>query len=94
MPAVLLVLGAALGGVGVAALQVRAQDAAGDAARLLGRGDGAGAVAAHLARQLPGASWTSSRADGMVCVRVTVSGPGPAAAFGVVAAVSCALDDG
>ena len=94
LPAVLLVLAGALAGVGVAALQVRAQDAAADAARLLGRGEGPGAVAAQLARQLPGASWTSSSEGDLVCVRIAVRGAGPAAAFGAIGASSCALDDG
>jgi len=94
MPAVLLVLVAALAGVGVSALQVRAQDAAADAARILGRGEGGGSVAAHLGAQLPGASWASSEHDGMVCVRVSIAGAGPAAMFGRIGATSCALDDG
>ena len=94
MPAVIVVLVAALAGIGVAALQVRAQDAAADAARILGRGEGGGSVAAHLGAQLPGASWSSSERDGMVCVRVSVTGAGPAAVFGQVGATSCALDDG
>jgi uncharacterized protein involved in type VI secretion and phage assembly len=93
MPAVLLVLVAALTGVGVAALQVRAQDAASDAARVLGRGEGGGSVAGQLAAQLPGASWSSTVRDGLVCVRVRVTGPGPAAVFGPVGATGCALDD-
>jgi hypothetical protein len=93
MPAVLLVLMAALAGIGVSVLQVRAQDAAADAARILGRGEAGGAVAAHLAAQLPGASWSSSERDGLVCVRVSVAGAGPAAVFGQVGATSCALDD-
>src|SRR5207237_42491 len=42
MPAVLVVLVGALAGIGVASLQVRAQDAAGDAARILGRGEAGG----------------------------------------------------
>jgi hypothetical protein len=91
MPAVLLVLVAALAGVGVAALEVRAQDAAGDAARILARGEGGGDVGAHLAAQLPGASWSSSERDGLVCVRVSVTGDGPAAVLGAVGATGCAL---
>lgn len=93
MPAVLLVLVGSLAGVGVASLQLRAQDAAADAARILGRGEGGRAVGSHLAIQLPGAAWSSSVQDGTVCVRVTVVAAGPAAAFGTVAATSCALDD-
>lgn len=93
MPAVLIVLVAALAGVGVTALQVRAQAAAADAARILGRGEGGGAVGAQLAAQLPGASWSSIERDGMVCVQVHVIAPGPGAAFGAIGATSCALDD-
>lgn len=94
MPAVMLVLVAALAGVGVAALQLRAQDAAADAARILGRGEAGGSVAAHLGAQLPGATWASSERDGLVCVHVSVTGAGPAAAFGTVGATSCALRSG
>jgi hypothetical protein len=91
-PAVLGVVALLLAGVQVAGLQVRAQDAAADAARGLGRGDGAGAVAARLERQVPGAilaSWT----DGdLTCVRVEVAPGGPVAALGLRAiAGSCAL---
>jgi hypothetical protein len=93
MPAVLLVLVVALSGIGVAALQLRAQDAAADAARILGRGEAGGAVGAHLGGQLPGAAWSSSTHDGLVCVRVTVTGAGAGAMFGVIGATSCALDD-
>jgi len=94
MPAVLLVLAAALGGTQLAGLQLRAQDAAADAARLLGRGDGA-AVGAHVAARLPGASWASSTRGDFVCVRVTVAPGGPGAGLGLYAEGSgCALADG
>ena len=55
LPAVLLVLLTLLGGVQVAGLQLRAQDAAADAARSWARGDRAGAVSGRLQRQVPGA---------------------------------------
>jgi len=93
MPAVVVVLVAALAGVGVASLQIRAQDAAADAARILGRGEAGGAVTAHLHEQLPGAAWSSSTGDGMVCVRVRITAAGPAAMFGTIGASSCVLDD-
>ncbi len=94
MPALLLVLAAALGGGQLGALQVRAQDAAADAARALGRGDAA-AIGAHLARQLPDATWSSSAAGDLVCVTVTAAPVGPAAVLGLrAAASSCALSDG
>jgi Flp pilus assembly protein TadG len=93
-PAVLGVVALLLGGVQVAALQVRAQDAAADAARGLGRGDSPAAVAARLERQVPGA-FLDTWADGDVrCVRVEVAPSGPAAVLGLRArADACALDD-
>lgn len=93
-PAVLGVVALLLGGVQVAALQVRAQDAAADAARGLGRGDALAAVGARLDRQVPGAV-LSSWADGdLRCVRVEVAPAGPVAVLGLRAvAGSCALND-
>ncbi len=93
-PAVLGVVALLLGGVQVAALQVRVQDAAADAARGLGRGDSGAAVAARLDRQVPGAG-LSQWADGdLRCVRVEAAPAGPAALLGLRArAGACALDD-
>ena len=93
-PAVLGVVALLLGGVQVAGLQVRAQDAAADAARGLGRGDSAGTVAARLERQLPGASLSSSVTGDLRCVHVEVAPAGAAAVLGLRAgARACALDD-
>lgn len=93
-PAVLGVVALLLGGVQVAGLQVRAQDAAADAARGLGRGDSAAVVATRLQRQLPGASLGSWVDGDLRCVRVEVAPAGPAAALGLLArAGACALDD-
>jgi hypothetical protein len=94
-PAVLGVVALLLGGVQVAALQVRAQDAAADAARGLARGDASAVVSSRLDRQLPGAT-LSSWADGELrCVRVAVAPAGPVAVLGLRAvADSCALGDG
>jgi hypothetical protein len=95
MPAVLLVLATALGGLQLAGLQLRAQDAAADAARSYARGDPGGVVTARLARQLPGAGLTRfGRAD-LVCVRITAAPTGPIARLGIrVSASSCAMDGG
>ncbi len=94
-PAVVVVLALLLGGVQVAALQVRAQDAAADAARGLGRGDGEGVVRARLAGQVPGAELDAWRDGELRCVRVRVMPGGAATALGVTAeARACALDDG
>ncbi len=95
MPAVLLVLATALGGVQLAGLQLQAQDAAADAARSYARGESAGTVAGRLQRQVPGASvvrWT--RGD-LVCARVEVWASGPIARLGVTAVgTNCALSGG
>ena len=71
MPAVLLVLVVVLGGVQAGALQLRAYDAAADAARAWGRGDDVGAVTARLAGQVPGASVSRSARGDLVCATVT-----------------------
>lgn len=91
LPAVLLVLGMVLGGIQLGALQLRVQDAAADAARSLGRGDPATELAARLARQVPGARWSSSRSGALVCAHLDASAGGPAALLGLtVSASSCA----
>lgn len=93
-PAVLAVLALLLGGVQVAGLQVRAQDAAADAARGLGRGDSPSAVAARLERQLPGAALAGWVDGELRCVRVEITPSGAIAALGLRArATACALDD-
>ncbi len=94
LPAVLLVLATVLGGVQLGTLQLRLQDAAADAARSLGRGDSAQAVATRMARQTPSAGWSVTRPAGLVCVHLTASVAPPAGLLGLsVAATSCALDE-
>jgi hypothetical protein len=73
MPAVMLVLVVLLGGVQAGGLQLRAYDAAADAARSWSRGDDAATVAARLERQLPGASVMRSTRGDLVCATVTVA---------------------
>jgi hypothetical protein len=93
-PAVLGVVALLLGGVQVAGLQVRVQDAAADAARGLGRGDSAAAVAARLERHVPGATLSNWVDGDLRCVRVEVAPTGPVAVLGLRArAGACALDD-
>jgi len=95
MPAVMLVLAALLGGVEVVGLQLRATDAAADAARSWGRGDSAGVVAGRLARQMPGAGLTRSGSGDLVCATVTVSPRGPMGRLGLrVSGSACALTGG
>lgn len=93
-PAVLAVVALLLGGVQVAGLQVRAQDAAADAARGLGRRDSAAVVAGRLDRQLAGAALATWLDGDLRCVRVEVAPTGPVAVLGLRArATACALDD-
>ncbi len=93
-PAVLVIAALLLGGIQVATLQVRAQDAAADAARGLARGDAQGVVATRLARQIPGATWSSWLDGDLRCVRVDVAPVGAVAVLGLRAAASaCALRD-
>lgn len=95
MPAVLLVLATALGGVQLAGLQLQAQDAAADAARSYARGETAGAVAARLQRQVPGANVVRAVRGDLVCARVEVAPSGPIARLGVTAVgMGCALAGG
>lgn len=95
LPAVLLVLATLLGGVQLAALQLRAQDAAADAARSWARGDGAGVVASRLHRQVPGARVSRSAQGDLVCATVRIAPRGVLARLGVaVGASSCALSGG
>ena len=94
LPAVLLVLGMVLGGIQLGALQLRLQDAAADAARSLGRGDPAPALAERLTRQVPGARWSSTRSGALVCAHLVASAGGPAALLGLtVSATSCAQQE-
>ena len=95
MPAVLLVLLLALGGVQASMLQLRLQDAAADAARSLARGEGSAMASGRLARQVPGAALSSSREGDLVCVRVSASLEGPASRLGLaIVARGCALAGG
>ncbi len=94
LPAVLLVLATMLGGVQLGTLQLRMQDAAADAARALGRGDSAAALATRVSGQSPGAQLSVTRPAGLVCARLVAPVAPPAALLGLTAsATSCALDE-
>lgn len=95
LPAIVVLLGIVLGSAAVGAQHVQAQDAAADAARLLGRGDTADTALALAGRILPGASINIERGEDLVCVtlrvpaRVILSLP-----IIEVRGRACALDDG
>lgn len=94
LPAVIVLLAVVLGSAGVGAQHVRAQDAAADAARLLGRGESDARALALVRRSLPGATLEAARADGLVCA--TVRAPARVVlTLPLVESrgVSCALDD-
>lgn len=93
LPAVVLVLAASLGGLGLATAHLRAQDAAADAARLLGRGETAAVAQRHVERSAPGAQLSLSRTADLVCASVRVEQRVLLIPLAVVAS-SCALDGG
>ncbi|GAA4677036.1 hypothetical protein [Frondihabitans cladoniiphilus] len=68
LPAVVVLTSAALGASAVSAEAIRLADAAGVAARAVGRGDESGAASA-LAALAPGATWSLVGED-PVCVRL------------------------
>ncbi len=75
LPAVVVVLAACLGALGLGTAQVRAQDAAADAARLLGRGETLAAAQGHVDRAVPGARLAVDYPDDLVCTTVSVERP-------------------
>ncbi|MFJ4174841.1 TadE family type IV pilus minor pilin [Microbacterium sp. NPDC089696] len=92
IPAVVLTLLLGVGALSAAARQVALQDASADAARLLGRGESAGAAAA-VSAVVPGASMSSRASGDIVCV--TAHAEVVLAAFRIpLGASSCALDGG
>ncbi|GAB3397722.1 hypothetical protein GCM10027515_02240 [Schumannella luteola] len=91
LPAVLAALALCLGAVQLAATQLRAQDAAADAARSWARGDDA----TLAGRALGSASVTRSDDGDLVCATVTARASGAAGALGLeVSARGCALGGG
>lgn len=81
----MLVLALALGAVRATALEVRLQDAAGAAARSVGRGDDPAVAEAAVQAASPGAALVvepADSADGIVCV--TVAAPARIAGLDVV----------
>lgn len=68
LPAVVLTLLLGAGALGAASRQVALQDAAADAARLLGRGEDAGRASGVVAGAVPGASMSSAESGDLICV--------------------------
>lgn len=92
LPAVLIVLALGVGVLSTAMTTLRLQQAATEGARLLGRGDDAGASAALAAA---GGSMTVVRGDGLVCVSTSATRSIPIALpLPPAEARACALDGG
>ncbi|WP_193596704.1 TadE family type IV pilus minor pilin [Microbacterium sp. YJN-G] len=94
LPAVLLALMLGAGALSAAAQQVALQDAAADAARLLGRGESNDRAAGVVQRAVGGARLSAHRADGLVCAAASAE-----VQFGRLISIplraeSCALEGG
>lgn len=94
LPAVLLALLLGAGALGAAARQVTLQDASADAARLLGRGEDAGAAAGVVAAAVPGASMAQHASGDLVCVTVASDFTVGRVIHVPLRASSCALSGG
>ncbi|NLT25246.1 MAG: pilus assembly protein [Microbacteriaceae bacterium] len=91
LPAVVLVLGLAIGAVVAAGVQVRVDDAAGEAARLSARGDDPGAALGGVGGGAAVEVWDAGE---LRCARVTAPVRLLGVAVGATAAgTSCALRD-
>lgn len=73
LPAVVLVLVLGVGALAAASRQVRLEDAAADAARLVARGDGDAAARGAVSRAVPGATVGISSRDDLACVTAAAS---------------------
>lgn len=94
LPAVVLALLLGAGALGATSRQVALQDATADAARLLGRGEGAGVAADVVRRAVPGSSVSSSGSGELVCVAASVDVSLGALIRIPLRASSCALAGG
>ncbi|OAN36706.1 TadE family type IV pilus minor pilin [Microbacterium sp. H83] len=94
LPAVVLTLLLGAGALGAAAQQVALQDAAADAARLLGRGQSDGDAARVVATAVPGARMTRGGSGDLVCVTTQAEVAVGAVIRLPLRASSCALAGG
>ncbi|WP_374460335.1 TadE family type IV pilus minor pilin [Microbacterium sp.] len=94
LPAIVLVLLLGAGALLAASRQVALQDAAADAARLLGRGEDAAAAARVIHEAIPGAGTAFAPAGDLVCATATLRVSLGAVISVPLRASSCALDGG
>lgn len=93
IPAVVVVVALAVGALSIASVQVRLQDAAADAARLVARGEDGARAAGVIAAAVAGASHGVSHEGELVCVTAKArASAGPVAV--PLEARSCALAGG
>lgn len=90
LPAVLLVLALGVAALGACSRQVRLQDAAADAARLVARGDSVERAHGAVAAAVPGARLRVSRPGDLVCAEARAPSGIPFARLDVTAQ-GCAL---
>lgn len=93
LPAVVLVLALGAGVLGACGRQVRLQDAAADAARLVARGEADRRAAAVVADAVAGATTAIEYRGDLVCVEASASAGVPLISV-AVRADSCALAGG
>ncbi|WP_233486783.1 TadE family type IV pilus minor pilin [Zhihengliuella sp. ISTPL4] len=94
LPAVVLVLLLGVGALAAGSRQVALQDAAADAARLLGRGEDPSSAARVVHGAVPGAGASFGRTDDLVCATATLQVSVGAVISFPLRASSCALDGG
>ena len=96
VPAILLVLAAALVSVQVAGEQLRLQDATADAARSLARGDPTGVATARIRSAIPGARLSVVARGDMICAKASARSRAAGGLLSslTVRATGCAMDGG
>ncbi|OZB79896.1 MAG: hypothetical protein B7X41_18785 [Microbacterium sp. 14-71-5] len=94
LPVVVLTLLLGVGALGAGMRMVALQDAVADAARLLGRGDDAGAAGAAVTRADPAAEFAVSRSEALVCVTASAETRILGGLVVPIRATGCALDGG
>ena len=90
LPAVIVVLLFAFAALSTSAQNVRLQDAAADAARIVARGDAPERALSAVSRAVPGAQASISEDADVICVTATARGTLPIA----LSATGCALAGG
>lgn len=94
LPAVAITLLLGAGALGAAAQQVSLQDAAADAARLLGRGESEATAHATVAAAVDGARASSASRGDLVCVNARIDAQIGRLISIPLSASSCALSGG